>query len=285
MIGGTDIVIPAVGDHAALDACARIVQREWPQVRFENAETGEKYRCYGEIPLARVRHLLASPGPEAEALWDADSHDSPPNSMLYLILSPDYVTARHEDHARIFPDHFVDGHPVYLREGSMNMQNAGILERLIRSNDLGWIIDMYANKEGALPVLLEQLDRVAVEYRRRFQVEIPFTPETLKAEAEKNPHRVRAFLQALAATRSPEMLVMVWRILQGLRIRQVDMNYREQESFSLVVVLARPGEEQDDLDDPYRSQDINDAALLRHFGITTVNGKPLFDGLFPLRKM
>ena len=30
--------------------------------------------------------------------------------------------------------------------------------------------------------------------------------------------------------------------------------------------------------------DINDAALLRNFGITTVDGRPLFDGFFPRRK-
>jgi hypothetical protein len=132
--------------------------------------------------------------------------------------------------------------------------------------------------------LLRQLDAVTAEYHRRLQVDVSFAPETLVAEAVKNLHKVRAFLQALAATRSPEMLVMVWRILQGLSIRQVDMSYREQEAFSLMVVLGRPGLGQDDLDEPYRSQDINDAALLRHFGITTVNGKPLFDGFFRLRK-
>jgi hypothetical protein len=92
MIGGTDIVIPAVGDSPALDACARIVQRRWPHATFENAVTGEKYARYSEIPLGRVRELLAYPDASAEAAWDADSPDSPANSMLYLILSPDSVT-------------------------------------------------------------------------------------------------------------------------------------------------------------------------------------------------
>ncbi len=78
-----------------------------------------------------------------------------------------------------------------------------------------------------------------------------------------------------------DMLLMVWRILHGLSIREVTMNYVEQEAFRLVVTLARPG--QDDLE-TYSSDDINDAALLRHFGITTVDGRPLFDGFFPLRK-
>ncbi len=51
MIGGNDIVIPAVGDSAALEACLRIVQRHWPHARFEDAITGDKYSRYGDIPL------------------------------------------------------------------------------------------------------------------------------------------------------------------------------------------------------------------------------------------
>jgi hypothetical protein len=165
----------------------------------------------------------------------------------------------------------------------MTPESSVVLERLLRGNDLGWMIDMYAPKDRAIPFLLQQLEAVTAEYRRRVKANVAFTPEALTAEAERNPHKIRAFLQALAATRSPEMLVMVWRILQGVSIRQVDMSYREQEAFSLVVILACPGVEHDDLE-RYSSQDINDAALVRYFGITTVNGRPVFDGFFPLRK-
>jgi hypothetical protein len=97
MIGGTDIVIPAVGDSTSLEACARIVQRRWPHARFEDAETGDKYARYGDIPLDRVRELFAYVDDKAEAAWDADCPDSPPNSMLYLIQSPDYVTVVLDD--------------------------------------------------------------------------------------------------------------------------------------------------------------------------------------------
>jgi hypothetical protein len=97
MIGGNDIVIPAVGDPAALEACLRIIQRHWPDARFEDAITGDKYRRYGDIPLGHVREVLAYPDGNAEASWDADSPDSPPNSMLYLILSPNFITVVLDD--------------------------------------------------------------------------------------------------------------------------------------------------------------------------------------------
>jgi hypothetical protein len=165
----------------------------------------------------------------------------------------------------------------------MTPESPAVLERLLRDNDLGWMIDMYAARDRAVPVLLEQLTRLTAEFRSRFKYEVSFAPETLRTEAERNPHKIRAFLQALGASGNPDMLLMVWRILQGLTIREVTMSYREQESFSLSVTLARPGQERDDLE-AYRSDDINDAALLRQFGITTVDNRPLFDGFFPLRK-
>jgi hypothetical protein len=165
----------------------------------------------------------------------------------------------------------------------MTSESPAVLERLLRGNDLGWMIDMFAPRDRAIPHLLTQLDQVAKEYLKRFPAIESFTPEGLELEAQKNSHKVRAFLQAMGITRSADMLVMVWRILQGLSIREVVMNYREQEAFRLVVILARPGEEGDELEE-YRSTDINDAALVRHFGITTVDGRPLFDGFFPMRE-
>ena len=162
-------------------------------------------------------------------------------------------------------------------------ESPAILERLLRDNDLGWMIDMYAPRERAVPFLLERLDRLTAEFRARFRYEESFSPETLSAEAERNPHKIRAFLQSLGVSGNTDMLLMVWRILQGLSIREVVMNYRELEAFSLSVTLARSGDGQDELE-TYSTHDINDAAFLRNFGITTVDGRPLFDGFFPRRK-
>jgi hypothetical protein len=92
MIGGNDIVFPAIGDPASLEACARIVGLHWPDIRFEDAITGDKYQRLNDIPFGRVRELLAYPNATAEAAWDADRLDSAENSMLYLIVRPDDLT-------------------------------------------------------------------------------------------------------------------------------------------------------------------------------------------------
>jgi hypothetical protein len=97
MIGGTDVVIPATGDVAALDTCARIIQRYWPRARFEDAITGKKYGSYGDIPVGGVRELFAYPDASAEAAWDTDDAVAERNTMIYLILTPEAVTAVLDD--------------------------------------------------------------------------------------------------------------------------------------------------------------------------------------------
>jgi hypothetical protein len=92
MTGGNDIVFPAVGDSATLEACARIVGRFWPEIRFEDAITGDKYQQLGDIPFGTVRELLVYPNEAAEAAWDADLPDSAENSMLCLIVRPEEIT-------------------------------------------------------------------------------------------------------------------------------------------------------------------------------------------------
>jgi hypothetical protein len=92
MIGGTDIVFPAVGDPASLEECVRIVARFWPEIRFEDAITGHKYCCLADIPFGHASELLVYRDAAAQASWDADSCSSPENSMLNLIVRPEELT-------------------------------------------------------------------------------------------------------------------------------------------------------------------------------------------------
>jgi len=144
------------------------------------------------------------------------------------------------------------------------------------------MLEMNAPGDGTISNLLGRLNAVADRYRARVGVAVSFAPDALASEATQNPQKVRAFLQALGSTPSPDMLVMVWRILQGLSIREVELTYREQDHFRFRVQLARTSDDVDSVEE-YRSDDINDATLIRHFGIATIGGRPLFDGFFPLR--
>ena len=95
---------------------------------------------------------------------------------------------------------------------------------------------------------------------------------------KSNPVKAKAFVQALGTTQNPDMLVMTWRILMGMSIASVTMDYTLSSHFSLGVVLESPYGESEE----YHSDNIDDAALLHHFGIMKMDGKPMFDGFYPL---
>lgn len=164
----------------------------------------------------------------------------------------------------------------------MNQQSADTLRNLLDVHGLTWMIDAYHPADKVVQSLLDLLDRVAAEYHRRVGQTLSFNPQELQAEAKRNPHKIKAFLQALAISNSPEMLVMVWRILQGLTIREVTMEYREREGFFLDIGVSHRGDAEGVLEQ-YHSTDINDATLIRHFGIAAIRGEPLFEGFYPLR--
>lgn len=163
----------------------------------------------------------------------------------------------------------------------MSSSPAQSLEEAIREAGEGWLIDSFAPPEGALPHLIDTLKEVQQEAQHRLGGDaLDFSEAALLNEYHRNPQRVRAFFQALAGTRSPAMLLMAWRIIQGMEVKEIQLGYRRQESFEVRVVLESPyGEE----DSPYVSNNIHDFALFRHIGILEISGRPVFDGFYALR--
>lgn len=129
--------------------------------------------------------------------------------------------------------------------------------------------------------LSETLARAVVLYANRFSTIQSLVPPLNEGGIDEtlnnNPQKLIAFLQAIEETTSPEMLVMVWRIIHGDDIKSIVMSYHENQSFQLHVQLAEPGNGQISL---YDSDKINDARLLRHLGIVEINNIPVFAGFF-----
>jgi hypothetical protein len=163
----------------------------------------------------------------------------------------------------------------------MSTSSPSTLEEAIRQAGEGWLIDSFGSPENAMPHILQTLEAVQREARNRLGGNAPIISETaLLREYHRNPQRVRGFLQALGGTRTPEMLLMAWRIIQGMEVKEIQLSYRRQESFEVQVVLESPhGEE----DAPYASTNIHDFALFRHIGILEIGGSPVFDGFYALR--
>ncbi|HZK81679.1 MAG TPA: hypothetical protein VFC46_11440 [Humisphaera sp.] len=149
---------------------------------------------------------------------------------------------------------------------------------MIRDAGEGWLIDWYGPKAEALPKLLKLLANADLLARKRFGASAPrLTPQDLIAEFKRNPHKIRALLQVLDSL-SPDMLVMVWRVLQGMGVASIRMEYDAEQRFSLNVRLSS----EDGGAEEYSSTEIDDAVVLRHLGIVKMNGQPLFDGFYAL---
>jgi hypothetical protein len=161
----------------------------------------------------------------------------------------------------------------------MSVEPPQDLEQLIRACGEDWLIDSFSPKEKAVANLKEVLKAASSEANRR-GLPIRLSEQDLVSAYKAYAGQVDAFLQALGATREPAMLVMVWRIIQGMTISQIRMEYENGKSFKLSVELTSPYGEPSE---QYDSININDAALLRHLGIMTMDNKPLFDGFYALK--
>ena len=160
------------------------------------------------------------------------------------------------------------------------MPNTTSLEEAIRDAGEGWLIDSFAPPEQAIPHLRECLQLVHVLGQSRFGGNAPVLSEpAIVHEYNLQPLKVRGFFQSLGGSRTPEMLLMVWRIIQGMEIKDIRFSYLKQEKFEVRVVLESPyGEE----DPPYVSNAIQDFTLFRHIGIIECGG-PIFDGFYALK--
>jgi hypothetical protein len=154
------------------------------------------------------------------------------------------------------------------------------LEEAIRQSGEGWLIDWFDPPSEAINHIRRILAEVDRRARARLGGNAPDLSESsLLMEYRRNPQRVRGFFQALGSSRTPDMLLMAWRIIQGMEIKRVEVSYLRQQSFGVQLVLVSPSGEEDE---PYVSTDINDFKILRHFGVFQIGVSPVFDGFYPL---
>lgn len=156
------------------------------------------------------------------------------------------------------------------------------LEDVIRQSGEGWLIDWYAPREKAMSHIRKTLDAVSQVARQRLGGNAPDLSEAaLVQEFNRRPNQVRAFFQAMGGTRNPEMLLMAWRIIQGMEVQEITISYTRDQSFEMRVILNSPYD--DGHDQPYQSHNIHDFALFRHVGFLEVSGRPVFSGFYALR--
>ncbi len=154
------------------------------------------------------------------------------------------------------------------------------LEEAIRHAGEGWLLKRFYPPEEAVSHIQRTLQSVDDRARTLLGGDAPHFSETaLLDEYRRNPQQLRAFFQALGGTRTPDMLLMAWRIIQGMEVKDVQIQYRRQEVFAMQVVLESPDGGEDEI---YTSNKIYDFALFRHLGLSEMGDLPIIDGFYAL---
>lgn len=155
------------------------------------------------------------------------------------------------------------------------------LEQAIRRAGGGWLIDSFVDREAAVSVIRRRIAQVNALAQQRLGARAPdMSEQELVTLYNRCPLKVKGFFQALGGSGSPDMLLMAWRVIQGMEIKKVDVSFNRRQDFRLSVILESPYGEEDEL---YESSSIHDFTLLRHIGIMEVDGRPVFDGFYALK--
>jgi len=93
MIGGTDVLIPTTAGSSALDACVRVIRRQWPQAVFEDAATGVLFDDYAELSFRDLPELFVYQNRQVARVWEEEGAvPSLQNTMIHVLVSATDLT-------------------------------------------------------------------------------------------------------------------------------------------------------------------------------------------------
>jgi hypothetical protein len=95
MIGGDDLVFENPGASVAevLRGAAGLLRAHWREAIFEDAESGQRFEKFWEIPFGKLREILVYRDPGAHESWEKHGADpSNRNQMVHLLASKESVT-------------------------------------------------------------------------------------------------------------------------------------------------------------------------------------------------
>lgn len=93
MIGGVDISVPTKAGALSLEASVRVVRQLWIDAVYENAETGERYPSFEDIPFGRLEEVFIYRNLRAADLWEErGAVPEALNSMVHLFSDNDLLT-------------------------------------------------------------------------------------------------------------------------------------------------------------------------------------------------
>jgi hypothetical protein len=152
-----------------------------------------------------------------------------------------------------------------------NAHDFNKLADLLQTCGVGWLLT--ESRDERLRQIRSEIDALSAELKSRLApMSVDAFQEMLNEQASLKP-----LVQMFASPTTTEMRAMVYCVLRGMDIAEVEFAYKLKSSVRLSIVL----------DDPTTGQDLRfestliwDAEVLRHMGIMTLGKKPVLHGFY-----
>ena len=150
------------------------------------------------------------------------------------------------------------------------------LRQLFSAAGLDWLFTDGA--PARLAQIRQEMHEVELDYRQRFARDLDLFALCAQDVAQK-----RALPETFAASMSVHIRTKVVRIFEGAWIDSISLEYRYRQHCRIAVQLLMPHEELHG-NDRFVTENFWDAEVLRHLGMMTADGLPVFYGYFAFRR-
>ncbi len=141
------------------------------------------------------------------------------------------------------------------------------IEQLLEQCGLGELLA--EDRELRLQRIAQEVAGTAREVARR----LPPGSFDLVDEMRADPEALRPLIELFPLAVSNEMRAMVYFVLRGMDLKEIDFSYRLMDSVSLRVVLLNDASGQELV---FSSEVVWDAVILRRIFIMTQGDKPIY---------
>ena len=93
MIGGVERRITTRAGELAVQVAVRAARQQWPKAVFENADTGDRYARFWDIPFQGLKEIFVYRDATAADAWDSQGAiPELSNTMIHLIADTGLIT-------------------------------------------------------------------------------------------------------------------------------------------------------------------------------------------------
>ncbi len=141
--------------------------------------------------------------------------------------------------------------------------------------DCDWILE-YPKEQEQRHLLLEVVAKEIDEFREAFNQRFRRLPDPFDL-INDNTEKATAFFEIFGGPPlSVDIRILIWRLIEGAEIREIDVRYERKRPFSARFVIGNRGS----VDEIYETNHPWDFTVLRHLGMLTVDGKLVLEGYY-----